>query len=98
MGQAKKEKWRKIPLITSDFTTDHIKAAEMLARQNYERERDFVPALPRNNSVVHNAIIRGFLLLWKFSRTLGFSYSLKLLPDTYMLLNTYPYTSKTPCV
>lgn len=29
-----------------DFTADHIEAAARLARQNYEEERGFVPALP----------------------------------------------------
>ena len=29
-----------------DFTVDHIKAAVQLAKQNYEDERSFVPALP----------------------------------------------------
>ena len=29
-----------------DFTVEHIKAAVQLAKQNYEDERGFVPALP----------------------------------------------------
>ncbi len=33
-------------LIIKDFTRDHIKATAQLAKQNYEEERGFVPALP----------------------------------------------------
>ena len=33
-------------MIITDFTADHIEAAVQLAKQNYEDERGFVPALP----------------------------------------------------
>lgn len=33
-------------MIITDFTADHIEAATLLTRQNYEQERGFVPALP----------------------------------------------------
>lgn len=33
-------------LIITDFTADYIEAATFLARQNYEQEWGFVPALP----------------------------------------------------
>ncbi len=33
-------------MIITDFTADHIEAATLLARQNYEQERSFVPTLP----------------------------------------------------
>jgi hypothetical protein len=33
-------------LIIKDFKLDHIKAVMQLAKQNYEEERGFVPALP----------------------------------------------------
>lgn len=63
-------------LIIKDFTRDHIKAAAQLAKQNYEEERGFVPALPPalilpdleqfadNNmsiAVFENGVLVGFL-------------------------------------
>ena len=30
----------------TDFATDHIERAAQIAKQNYEEERGFVPALP----------------------------------------------------
>jgi GNAT superfamily N-acetyltransferase len=38
-------------LILTDFTADHIEAAARIARQNYEEERRFVPALPPVDAV-----------------------------------------------